>query len=223
MNTLPSATVILCYGDSNTYGLKPDRGGRYDAATRWTGVLQNTLGTNCYIIEEGLGGRTTDLEHPNPNKPSRNGLTYFKACLESHSAVDIVIIMLGTNDFKVPYDRTVEDITTAIEGYVDHIEATYRDRASKPVVILVSPPYVNDSAAEFYDSMPTPGIYDQSSAKKSHHLANNLRNLAQTKHIHFVDSAVITEAGEDGIHITEYAHKALGSELARLIIREIGQ
>ena len=50
---------ILCFGDSNTYGYKPDRTGRYDENTRWTGILQTKLGTQYRIIEEGLCGRTT--------------------------------------------------------------------------------------------------------------------------------------------------------------------
>lgn len=102
MNTTPHATTILCYGASNTYGQKPDRSGRYAANERWTGILQNALGSTFYIIEEGLNGRTTDLEHPNPTKPNRNGLTYFKACLESHMPLSAIIVMLGTNDRKRP-------------------------------------------------------------------------------------------------------------------------
>lgn len=50
---------ILCFGDSNTYGYRPDGSGRFDADTRWTGLLQKKLGTNDRIIEEGLCGRTT--------------------------------------------------------------------------------------------------------------------------------------------------------------------
>ena len=63
MNTNPQATKILCYGDSNTYGQKPDKTGRYEANFRWTGVLQDLLGNSYYVVEEGLGSRTTDLNY----------------------------------------------------------------------------------------------------------------------------------------------------------------
>lgn len=53
--------TILCYGDSNTYGLKSDLVSRYPRNVRWTGILQEKLGSEYYVIEEGLGGRTTDV------------------------------------------------------------------------------------------------------------------------------------------------------------------
>ena len=62
MNTNPNAINILCFGDSNTYGQKPDKTGRYEANVRWTGVLQQLLGDGYYVIEEGLGSRTTDAD-----------------------------------------------------------------------------------------------------------------------------------------------------------------
>ena len=70
MTTNPNAVTILCYGDSNTWGQKPDKSGRYPADTRWTGRLQNQLGDGFAIIEEGLGSRTTDLEYA--KKPGRS-------------------------------------------------------------------------------------------------------------------------------------------------------
>ena len=45
---------ILCFGDSNTWGYKPDKTGRFDEKTRWTGLLQQKLGPEYHIIEEGL-------------------------------------------------------------------------------------------------------------------------------------------------------------------------
>ena len=47
---------ILCYGDSNTYGLMPDSPDRYPRDVRWTGILQKKLGEDYYVIEEGLSG-----------------------------------------------------------------------------------------------------------------------------------------------------------------------
>lgn len=74
--------IILCYGDSNTWGYDPATRGRFDSTTRWTGVLQTLLGDNFTVIAEGLNGRTTSWD--DPLAPGRNGLTYLRPCLESH-------------------------------------------------------------------------------------------------------------------------------------------
>ena len=45
---------ILCFGDSNTYGVNPEDNSRFPLAIRWTGRLQNLLGHDGYqVIEEG--------------------------------------------------------------------------------------------------------------------------------------------------------------------------
>ena len=52
--------TILCFGDSNTYGYRPDTGKRYAEDTRWTGILREKLkDRKIEVIEEGLVGRTT--------------------------------------------------------------------------------------------------------------------------------------------------------------------
>lgn len=221
MNLLSNAISVLCYGDSNTYGQKPTRDGRFDANKRWTGVLQAELGDGYYIIEEGLGGRTTNLDHPNPNKPSRNGLQYFNACLDSHSPLDVVIIMLGTNDFKTTYNRSVEEIAAAIGEYCASINNSYAAHSTKPKVLLVSPPYMDDTTPLFYESMPTSGIYDQTSIEKSHQLAAQIDELARENNVQFLDAALFTEPGEDGCHITESSHHRLGQEIAQLLRADV--
>ena len=45
---------ILCFGDSNTFGTNP-AGGRWPLHVRWTGVLQQLLGAEYRVIEEGCG------------------------------------------------------------------------------------------------------------------------------------------------------------------------
>ena len=52
---------ILCFGDSNTYGLIPGTTNqRYGWGTRWTSILDDKVRTKGYsVIEEGLCGRTT--------------------------------------------------------------------------------------------------------------------------------------------------------------------
>lgn len=218
MNVNPNAKTVLCYGDSNTHGSKPDRSGRYVADVRWTGLLQKQLGDEYYVIEEGLGGRTTDLEHPNPAKPSRNGLVYFKACLNSHAPLDFIIIMLGTNDLKKTYNRTPQDVADALHQYTDYVYEFYANRdQAKPKVIIVSPPYMDATASNFVESMPQPGVYDEVSAEKSHHFAEPFRKLADETGCLFFDAAPIAKTGEDGCHLTAEAHQNLANSLEEIV------
>ena len=99
---------ILCFGDSNTYGYRPDGSGRFDADTRWTGLLQKKLGTNDRIIEEGLCGRTTVFS--DELREGRRGLDTIGILLESHAPVDLLILMLGTNDCKTRYNASAGTI-----------------------------------------------------------------------------------------------------------------
>lgn len=98
---------ILCFGDSNTYGLIPGTWDRYDWKTRWTGVTGDHFLSKGYrVIEEGLCGRTTVFE--DPLRAGRNASALLPVILESHSPVEAVVLMLGTNDCKSYYDASVE-------------------------------------------------------------------------------------------------------------------
>ncbi len=56
--------VILCFGDSLTWGFNPENGERYPREKRWTFLLERELGEGWRIIEEGLNGRTTGFDDP---------------------------------------------------------------------------------------------------------------------------------------------------------------
>lgn len=218
MNINPSAKVVLCYGDSNTHGTKPDRSGRFDVSDRWPGILQKNLGDEFYIIEEGLGGRTTDLEHYNPNKPSRNGLVYFKACIDSHMPLDVVIVMLGTNDLKTVYNRSAKDVADALKQYPDYVKSYCTERNVKqPKVVLVSPAYMDEKASKFVESMPRPGIYDEVSAQKSRQFSDPIKKVAEETGCTFFDAATVTKTGDDGCHLDEESHHKLADSFTELL------
>ena len=98
--------TVLCYGDSNTHGTPPmadlDAAGRFDAQTRWTCVAAQALGSGWTLIEEGQPGRTTVHDDPIEG-PHRNRLRILPAILESHAPIDVVVLMLGTNDLKARF------------------------------------------------------------------------------------------------------------------------
>jgi len=218
MNTNPNAIKVLCYGDSNTNGTKPDRTGRFAANERWTGLLQQQLGDDYYVIEEGLGGRTTDLEHYSADKPSRNGLVYFKACVDSHMPLDIIIIMLGTNDLKTMYNRSAEDVAQALKQYPDYVDKYCADRNLKrPKIILVSPAYMDETAPKFFESMPKPGVYDEVSAQKSKQFTEPIKQIATEMNCEFFDAAKVTNTGDDGCHLDKQSHSNLADSLTHVV------
>ena len=98
---------ILCFGDSNTFGTNPC-GGRWSRDVRWPGALQQRLGPAYYIIEEGLGGRTTVIE--DTLEPDKNGRRHLPVALRSHRPLDLVILMLGTNDMKHRFSLLPADL-----------------------------------------------------------------------------------------------------------------
>ncbi len=107
-----SERVVLCYGDSNTYGSIPGGGDRFPRDMRWPGVLAAQLGDDWHVIEEGLGGRTTVFD--DPILPDRNGRTYLRPCLLSHQPLDLVVIFLGTNDLKARFAASAADIAGGV-------------------------------------------------------------------------------------------------------------
>ena len=92
---------ILCFGDSNTWGYSPLDKSRHPIDRRWTGMLQQALGPEHRILEQGLNGRTTfKNEEGEDAKPMRSGSQALPMILESQRPLDLVIVMLGTNDVK---------------------------------------------------------------------------------------------------------------------------
>ena len=196
MNTNPDAIKVLCFGDSNTWGQNPDRdAGRYPSDVRWTGLLQKKLGGTYYVVEEGLGGRTTDLERA--DKPGRNGLTYFLPCIQSHASIDILVIMLGTNDIKIEFNRSTEQIVGALQKYFKVVKEVFSG-GDVPTIVTVSPALIDHTAPRFEEYYK--GIYDEEATAKSKQLSSLLKLLAERNNSVYVDAAETAEPGADGIH-----------------------
>lgn len=107
---------ILCYGDSNTWGyISGSDHKRYE--NRWTKILSELLGERFEIIEEGLNSRTLISNDIRPGKEGKNGYEYLIPCLDTHDPIDLVILMLGTNELKSSYNKTAEEIGVILEKY----------------------------------------------------------------------------------------------------------
>lgn len=134
---------ILCFGDSNTYGYRPDGLGRFDENTRWTMRLSKKLGSGYQVVEEGLCGRTTIFD--NDVNPGRRGSDHIGMLMESHNPIDLLIIMLGTNDYKCRYEATTELI---VEGTQQVIDKAMEKASATCEVLLISPIFLGDDVAQ---------------------------------------------------------------------------
>jgi lysophospholipase L1-like esterase len=200
---------ILCFGDSNTWGYIPFTAERYPREVRWTRVMAGQLGSGFHVIEEGQNGRTTVWD--DPIEGDKSGLRYLPACLESHKPLDLVILMLGTNDLKARFSLTALDISLGVERLVQVIlQSDCGVGGHPPAVLLVAPPPVlpqGDLAEMFLGAQ-----------EKSVKLAERYASVAQRCGCAFLDvGQVISVDPADGIHYSPQAHNALGNAMANCV------
>jgi lysophospholipase L1-like esterase len=199
--------AILCYGDSNTWGYVPGAATRYPRGQRWPGALQAALGPDFLVIEEGLNSRTSVLDDPT-RVPGRNGLTYLGPCLDSHAPLDLVILMLGTNDLKHRFGLSAYDIAVNVTALLSAIGQSSAGEGGKaPPVLLVSPAHIGPltALAEMFAG----------AEEKSRQLAHHYRAAAAQAGCHFLDAAeVVTASAVDGVHWEADQHAALARRLA---------
>ncbi|MBQ8974168.1 MAG: SGNH/GDSL hydrolase family protein [Oscillospiraceae bacterium] len=202
---------ILCYGDSNTFGLSPDwvygRFGRHAPDVRWTGRLALLLGEQYHIIEEGLNGRTTVFD--DPTIEGRNGLTHLPVALESHMPLDCVVIMLGTNDTKPIFSASPIDIAAGLGRLIQCVLAPFRySVGGVPKVLVASPVPMKPGKLN-------PAEGNGGAIEKSRQLASAFEPVAKMFGCDFIDLALVTEASdEDGVHLNVEAHKAIAEAIA---------
>lgn len=200
---------ILCFGDSNTYGYIPGGAGRFDRRTRWTGRLQKILGKEYRIIEEGLNGRTTVFE--DVTCPGRCGLDVIGTAVELYSPVDLLIIMLGTNDCKVQFGVSPDQIAEGIEKILDKAE----ESLPKDFKILLIAPVPMKEEAAFPDGLSD---FDKNSVVMSYDLAEEYKKLAQKHGCSFLDASKVTEVSKiDGVHLDSAGHEALAEAVAKIV------
>ena len=140
MTIKDSAKTILCYGDSNTWGNVPRSDKRYPRSVRWPSVLQKLLGEDYEVISEGLCGRT--FVAMDGAKQHRTGISYLQVLLESHDPIDLIVIMLGTNDIKTTYNLTAEEVAQDLEETIFSIKNPKLELEKIPRTLIICPPPV---------------------------------------------------------------------------------
>ncbi len=201
---------ILVYSDSLSWGIIPTTRRRQPFEVRWPGVLELALtrpDAPVRVIEDCLNGRRTVFE--DPFKPGRNGLVGLAQRIEIHSPLDLVILMLGTNDFQSMHPHTALHAAQGIATLVGAIrQAPIEPGMPIPPVLIVAPPPVDTPrgaiAAKFANA-----------AAKSAGLADAYRETANDLGCYFFDAASVTGASAvDGVHLDADQHRLLGRRLA---------
>ena len=196
---------IVCFGDSNTYGYKPDGTGRFDENIRWTQILQKKLGSGYRIIEEGLCGRTTVFQ--DELREGRRGLDLIGVTVEMQNPLDLMILMLGTNDCKTRYGASAAVIARGL----DQVIRKARKSSSRPFdILVVSPIHLGKGVGE-PDFDPE---FNETSEAVSRNLASEYRKVALQNHADFLNAAdFASPSATDREHLNEAGHAALAEAI----------
>ncbi len=202
--------TILCYGDSNTYGYNPANGLRYPENIRWPGRLKALLGAGYTVIEEGCNGRTTVFA--DPDESWKCGRDYLRACLNSHKPVDLVVMMLGTNDLKKKFHAFAAEIAAGAETLVRIIrEFTSVKQGFAADILLVAPPVIGEGIT----TSPFRESFEAGAVGRSRELAAKYAAVAEQNGCLFLDAAQIVQPSRiDSLHLDPDAHAALAEAVA---------
>ena len=203
---------ILFYGDSNTWGFDPSTTLRYPYHIRWTTICAAHLGADYNCIPAGMNGRTTAFD--DPVKGARNGMKGLDYELQTHKPLDLLVIMLGTNDLKY---TDAEGSAAGMEHLVKLVlTANQRYKLSSPVfpaagrpILLVSPILLKAHVGERDNDLA-----------EAARLSALYRHIADQNELYFMDAAQYAEPSDiDGVHLSVDGHRRLGAAIAETIKR----
>ena len=206
------AINVMCFGDSNTYGVNPATGTRYSRNKRWTGILQELLGDGYYIIEEGIGGRTTVWEDPLAD--NRCGIKALPMLLDSHSPLDLVIVMLGGNDWKNRFGALPEDGAAGVEKLIKLIRShIYGAGCQVPEILIAAPPPIG----KHLEKSPYTG-FSTDAVNYSRLLPGLLEKIAGRYGCMYLNAGEVACPDErDQMHLSEESHQRLAERFAETL------
>lgn len=204
---------IVCLGDSNTHGYCADPmdcangGTRFNEDERWTCRLQKALGPDYLILEEGLSGRTTVFQ--DPLHETMDALTVLYSILMSHEPVDLLIIMLGTNDTKERLGANAACIGIGMQRLVKKAQSVECWGQKGPNILIVCPPPIHPEMSDL--------AMGRGCDEKSRELPPQLKAAAELTGAHFYDAAACEFNSLDHMHLTRKGHAQLAEQLAQLV------
>ena len=207
--------VILCYGDSNTHGTKPVNANqtltRYTRGVPWPDKMGSALGTEYLVISEGLPGRTTVHDDP-ISGGMRSGIKLLSATLHSHEPIDLLVLMLGTNDLKFQFSSSSFDIAQS----VDRIIKETKWHAPGLDIMIISPASVSPSGV-MSDLFSGAEILQKD-------LSTHLQHVALMRGTGFMDADDYVKVSPiDGVHWGEAAHNTFGMVAAQAVLNRLNK
>lgn len=213
--------TVLAFGDSLTYGANPvPNGARHAFEDRWPSTLERGLGGKARVLAEGLGGRTTASDDWYA-AADRNGARILPTLLESHGPLDMVIIMLGTNDLKPAICGSALEASFGMRRLVQIVRGHAAGKGEiAPQIILVAPPLICDT-----DNADMLGHFGglAHGLKQSRQFATHYAHRAKEWNTGFFDaSTVATPSPLDGVHLDPANTRAIGEGLVPLVKQVLG-
>lgn len=205
--------TIICFGDSNTHGYNSGTGGRFREDERFPCLLDQYLGPSYFVKEEGLSGRTTVFD--DPLFEGLSGLSVIYQCLLTHEPVDLLIIMLGTNDVKERFRANPSNIAKGLERLTQKAIDTKEAWRDKPNILLIAPPPIEEG----YENTSVAGEMGHGCAEKSRNLAALYEDLAKRLGCCFLDAGTLglNMHPNDYMHLDKESHRKLAEALALMI------
>jgi lysophospholipase L1-like esterase len=203
---------ILAFGDSLTYGAVALKSLRHPFEVRWPNVLAAGLDNKARVIEEGMGGRTTVFPDPTEDA-ERNGIVALPMLLKTHEPLDLVIIMLGTNDIKFANRCRAFDAAMGMERLVNTVKRfPFNENYKRPEILIMSPPHLVKTNDAWFNELWGHAI------EESKLFAKHYKNVADETGVHFFDTNKVAKADEtDGGHLDAENTVAIGKALVPVV------
>ncbi|MEZ2332148.1 SGNH/GDSL hydrolase family protein [Mesorhizobium sp. RCC_202] len=204
--------TILCYGDSLTWGYDAASLGRHALEDRWPSALKAELGSDVEVIAEGLNGRTTAFDDHLAGA-DRNGARVLPTILTSHAPLDLIILLLGSNDMKPWIHGNPVAAKQGMQRLIDIVRGhDYPFDWEAPQILLVAPPVVSRTDNSEFKAMFAGG--DDASKR----LAAQYSALADEAGCGFFDAGTVAETTPlDGVHLDAENTRNIGQALAPLV------
>lgn len=212
---------ILFFGDSNTWGFNARTGDRYTPDIRYTGRLRSLLPDQYEVIESGLNGRTTAYDDLYDGWS--NGAKTLPMILKTHDPIDLVVLMLGTNDLKARLGLTLEDVVKGMQHLVHIVRSPgiWHLRA-KPEVLVVAPMLLNENTLQ---TAPTGQVFNHHSVELSRQLGRAYEIMCADDSVRcccFDASQFGAVTSTDGVHMSADDHRRMAEALAAILPSILG-
>lgn len=202
--------TILCFGDSITWGFNPKDGTRFAPEDRWPRALEAALQGRARVVDEALNGRTIATD--DPAHLYRNGMAMFPPLLETHAPLDVVVVMLGTNDCAPCYGLSAGRIAMNSMALIEAVNASQSGHGrTTPKMVLIAPPPLGSLNPEM-------ALMYSGGQGTSRGLAAAYETVAKSYDIAFFDAGeVVKVSAVDGVHLDPEAQRTLGVAVSKVV------